>query len=346
LHRPVILYLDSAQSVSLELYLIDYIVEEYLVMTMFNMTTSLHKMTESLAEFSCYLPIEPDAAAWGLHVLDAGLGVCAASTAYPARGQHPDKYMFTWENGRELAEYQLIYISRGQGVFETRESGPHQVRAGSLLLLFPGVWHRYRPDLEFGWEEQWVGFQGTYAAQLMATFFSVTPPVLQLGYDPEFLRLLGSICDLAYSDLPGHRQMMAAYTTAALACARSLAMRERAEIDHHERKMQQARTFLLERATSTVDLPSLAQELGYSYSRFRAVFKKTTGLSPRQYQLQICINRAKHLLTRSEQSISAIADMLGFGSVYYFSRQFKAKTGVSPTHFRRTSSVAARRINY
>ena len=301
-------------------------------MTMFNMTTSLHKMTESLAEFSCYLPIEPDAAAWGLHVLDAGLGVCAASTAYPARGQHPDKYMFTWENGRELAEYQLIYISPWVRVSSKPErAAPHQVRAGSLLLLFPGRLAPLSPRSRVWLGRAVGGVSGAhYAAQLMATFFSVTPPVLQLGYDPEFLRLLGSICDLAYSDLPGHRQMMAAYTTAALACARSLAMRERAEIDHHERKMQQARTFLLERATSTVDLPSLAQELGYSYSRFRAVFKKTTGLSPRQYQLQICINRAKHLLTRSEQSISAIADMLGFGSVYYFSRQFKAKTGCQP----------------
>src|SRR3546814_4762147 len=28
-------------------------------------------------------------------------------------------------------------------------------------MLFPNVWHRYQPDPVQGWQEYWLGFQGT-----------------------------------------------------------------------------------------------------------------------------------------------------------------------------------------
>jgi AraC-like DNA-binding protein len=107
---------------------------------------------------------------------------------------------------------------------------------------------------------------------------------------------------------------------------------------YEERKMHEARCFLLEHAAEHVDLPALAKRLGYSYSRFRTLFKRETGLSPRQYQLEIRINRARDLLAGSDQSVTQIADRLGFCSVYYFSRLFKARTGTSPLSHRRTQS--------
>ena len=45
------------------------------------------------------------------------------------------------------------------------------------------------------------------------------------------------------------------------------------------------------------------------------------------------IDRAKKLLSQQKYSVSEIADMLGFGSVYYFSRQFKLHTDMSPTEY-------------
>ncbi|WP_449436448.1 AraC family ligand binding domain-containing protein [Pedobacter steynii] len=36
-----------------------------------------------------------------------------------------------------------------------------------MFLLFPGVWHRYKPHPKYGWEEYWVGFNGTYPDELI-----------------------------------------------------------------------------------------------------------------------------------------------------------------------------------
>jgi AraC-like DNA-binding protein len=84
----------------------------------------------------------------------------------------------------------------------------------------------------------------------------------------------------------------------------------------------------------------VARELNVSYSRFRALFRRCTGLSPAQYHLQLRIRRACELLEGSALRIKEVADRLGFESPYYFSRLFKKKTGVSPEAWR----VRARRV--
>jgi AraC-like DNA-binding protein len=94
------------------------------------------------------------------------------------------------------------------------------------------------------------------------------------------------------------------------------------------------RIHLLTHYRETIDLPQLAAELGLSYPHFRAAFKKQTGASPYQYQLEIRINQARELLSLSHLPIGEIGERIGFSGVHHFSRLFKQKTGVSPSEFR------------
>jgi AraC-like ligand binding domain len=45
------------------------------------------------------------------------------------------------------------------------------VDAGQVIFLFPGVWHRYRPDEKTGWDEHWVGFDGDVARRWVRNNF-------------------------------------------------------------------------------------------------------------------------------------------------------------------------------
>ena len=58
-------------------------------------------------------------------------------------------------------------------------------------------------------------------------------------------------------------------------------------------------------------------------------------MPPGQYQIQIRLNKARRLLRNGTLSIAAIAEQLGFESIYYFSRLFKKKTGCSPLAYRK-----------
>lgn len=70
-----------------------------------------------------------------------------------------------------------------------------------------------------------------------------------------------------------------------------------------------------------------------SPSYFRKLFKKYSGMSPIEYQIQAKIAHAKRLLQTNTMGISEISDVLGFFDAAYFSKLFKKYTGVSPKKY-------------
>ncbi len=82
-----------------------------------------------------------------------------------------------------------------------------------------------------------------------------------------------------------------------------------------------------------INLDEISYKLGFSKSHIKSQFKKQTGFSVIQYYIDLKIDRAKKLLSQQKFTVSEIADALGFSSVYYFSRQFKLHTDMSPTEY-------------
>jgi len=80
----------------------------------------------------------------------------------------------------------------------------------------------------------------------------------------------------------------------------------------------------------------LADGLGMSVSRLRAVFKETAGVPLGRYMLNYRLNRAMALLRTTDLPIAEIAEEAGFGSPQAFSRIFKQKLGHTPCAYRRT----------
>lgn len=79
----------------------------------------------------------------------------------------------------------------------------------------------------------------------------------------------------------------------------------------------------------------LAKNLGYSANYFRQLFKRYIGQTPSNYIIQAKLEHAKDLLLESNFSIREISELLGYSDVFYFSKQFKQKTGMSPLRFRK-----------
>jgi AraC-like DNA-binding protein len=285
---------------------------------------------------SRYLPTEPDAIRWGIYVVDCGFTEIPPGSQYPiSLDMHPSEYALSRKEGRTLNEFQLVYISKGRGVFESHETGKIRIEAGQAFLLFPGIWHRFRPVKTVGWHENWIGFKGDVADRVMKGFFSPEKAVIRVGQDQELLHLMRSVVGIIDAAPAGYQQIMGARTLEALAIVRSRAMnihRGNREMAH---KVQKARQYLVDNYKESIDAKALAQDMGLSTSRFRAVFKEHTGVAPHQYQIDVRMNLARHWLNESNHTISEIAEMLGFSSVYYFSRLFKRKEGVPPSAYRK-----------
>lgn len=83
----------------------------------------------------------------------------------------------------------------------------------------------------------------------------------------------------------------------------------------------------------------LAQECTISEDYFRKLFKKAYGLSPKQYIINMRINKAKQMLTEGGMKINAISEQCGFSNPYHFCRLFKQKTGLTPTEYMKQNRI-------
>lgn len=84
-------------------------------------------------------------------------------------------------------------------------------------------------------------------------------------------------------------------------------------------------------------IESLAAEAGYSPAHFSRVFKEIMGVSPQRHLMEARITRARHLLLETDWSITRIAEVMGYKDVFFFSRQFKQITGITPSSIRKSS---------
>ena len=64
------------------------------------------------------------------------------------------------------------------------------------------------------------------------------------------------------------------------------------------------------------------------------MLSKETGRAAKDHINDFLIEKAKHLLIGSTDSVSGIAYSLGFNYPHYFARLFKKKTGKSPQEYR------------
>lgn len=69
------------------------------------------------------------------------------------------------------------------------------------------------------------------------------------------------------------------------------------------------------------------------------LFKKVTGYSLMNYLLSCRIANAKKLLAKTDMDVSAVAGECGFCDSSNFSRKFREETGISPTDFRKNTSL-------
>ena len=77
----------------------------------------------------------------------------------------------------------------------------------------------------------------------------------------------------------------------------------------------------------------LAEKCNISEVYFRKIFTETYKTTPKQFIVDIRINKAKQLLSDGFLNIGAVAEKCGFSNQYHFCRLFKEKTGFTPTEY-------------
>lgn len=104
-----------------------------------------------------------------------------------------------------------------------------------------------------------------------------------------------------------------------------------------------AKRTMVENMAVGMPIAQVASQCALSRSHFSRAFKKTTGLSPRDWWLQARIERAQALLAGSSASIAQVSLECGFADQSHFTRVFTRATGRTPFNWRRGAAGIDRR---
>jgi len=290
-----------------------------------------------MEDYFKYLTHSAEDEAWGLYLTVAGCARVMPGVDYPPPG-HPTGYNFNWDKGRVLHEYQVNYITEGEGILEL-SSGNFPVQEGSVLLIRPDQWHRYRPVKEIGWKEHYLGFNGSFTHQFFnGNGFETEQPVFHIGFQDKVMQSLYDVISLVKDEKSGYQQVCSGLVIHILGLILFLKRNKNFSGGGIESIIQKACLVIRERLNRNLNVEALANELDVGYSLFRKAFRKYTGLSPVQYHLSLRLKQANYLLSSTSMSIKEIAFHLGFCSVYYFSKLFKEKNGITPGEYRNFST--------
>lgn len=271
---------------------------------------------------------------WGVDILTIGHNLHPIKKAYPD-SNHPNQYCFDWDEGRTLHEFQLVYIANGQGVFESQTIPPTLVGPGTAFLLYPGVWHRFKPSYETGWEEFWVGFRGHYAQFLMRQeCFNPEQSLMPIGFKSELLNIFTRLIDTLKFEGTAYQQIATCQVIQLLGIVYTSALMNDTSRNRREQIVHQVRYAIQGIWAQPIDFKKLAEECNVSYVWLRKAFKDVMGVAPGQYHLNLKIEKAIQMLEATTLSVSEIAYQTGFESPFYFSRIFRKKMAMSPSEFR------------
>src|SRR3546814_197501 len=212
------------------------------------------------------------------------------------------------------------------------------IREGTIIILFPNEWHRYKPDKGTGWDEYWVGFKGNIADNLVTNhFLNPAAPCIQIGVQEQVVSLFDEIIEKTKEEKTGYQPLISGVVFHLLGLIHSIAREHQFEAGENmaETIVNKARILFRANVEQQISPEKIAEELGLSYSWFRKTFKAYTGIAPGQYLIQLKIEKAKMLLADPARSVKEIAHELNFDSSFYFSRLFKEKTGMPPEKYRK-----------
>jgi two-component system response regulator YesN len=171
--------------------------------------------------------------------------------------------------------------------------------------------------------------------QIMAIYTEILE-IFAIGIKPflndQDLQSFNSCSSLQLSNCITSSQVAESVTKAVTV---ALEMIETQRDTRNRRPVLEARQWVEKNYNQPCSLDDISQRVGFNPAYFSTLFKKEIGQSYLEYLTMIRIKAAKRLLRDTLDSVSSIAEAVGYNDEKYFSRVFRKTTGLSPSEFRK-----------
>lgn len=228
-------------------------------------------------------------------------------------------------------DYHLItFISKGRGTFEI-EDKVYELKKNQLFIIPAGYWFRYTADATNPWRYSWIGFLG-----IKSNFIYQAAEKHQFVYDCEdaghYESMIAAILDSSgdsfssFLKINGLMYGLLGDLTEEIGILNQSSNQQLSTLARHYMDLHYHDQILMS---------DVADFVGVHPNYLANVFKKETGISPKQYLSNLRIKKAKELLLETTDSVSLISQSVGFTDSLSFSKFFKKETGGSPLQYRK-----------
>ncbi|MBM7567612.1 AraC family transcriptional regulator [Paenibacillus sacheonensis] len=232
--------------------------------------------------------------------------------------------------------YQIIYTESGSGVLHY-EGKRYALEKNQAVLIHCTGSHRYHTGPTGTWKYRFMHIKGTGCPAFYETInpSGLQPVILQHSseFNYCFDKLMKCVEDGDHrSDLAIPALIMRILTE--LSLNRGMHGNAR-KSDYHQQVIEDAIVFMeAQLGRGDFSVAEVARNAGFNESYFSRLFKRMTGTSTQEYLMRLRIDRSKHLLKKTMQSVSDVAYEVGFENVNVYIRDFKKLTGVTPLKYR------------
>ncbi|MBQ7839081.1 MAG: helix-turn-helix transcriptional regulator [Lachnospiraceae bacterium] len=238
-------------------------------------------------------------------------------------------------------DYHVLYVKQGEMKLEIAGEIT-KLKEGESAFYAKGDRQFYIIPHDKDTVIYWLHFTGTSVEDVLASLSLTESRVIPIKSRTQFESLFSQLIHTHMLSTPTHEQeentlLLQLLTQLFLACQK--------EPISNYREIYSTAEYIYDHFAEDLDLDQLAEKLHISKSHFAHLFKELVGCSPSNYQQKLRLDKARHYLLHTSQSVKEIAHAVGYSDALYFSRLFRKKYDISPKDFRKASGIAFENIN-
>lgn len=260
-------------------------------------------------------------------------------------GEEHDFWEFLYVDKGEVevrADERILQLSQGDivfhkpGEFHTVRVAQHQKPPNLIVISFES------PSADMARFEERVMKLGRKEGELLASILKEGFRAFNPPFDDPLVHQLSPQLSAPYAG----QQVMKAYLEVLLILllrneAPDTAVLPAIQKDNHDLLLEERiLAYMNEHLADNLTLDQLCRAVHLGKTRLKEIFQTRMGTGAMDYFKQLKIREAKSLIREKQYNLTEIAARLGYGSIHYFSRDFKKTTGMSPSEY--AKSVKAR----
>ena len=264
---------------------------------------------------------------------------------------------------RIIYDYEFYFVVEGKITVIT-ENEEVTLEAGDVHIMRPSCWHRrIATTHKIGYYNMHFDFLKLEENSVFSTYNEYVVPInrnerrvkkndilnQRVVYEPKdialplkatvkdrakYISLLGNLVEHYKHMRPGYDLLLKSDILVLLYYLLEENDERKNAAKYHHNAVAQFTQIISSDFSEKLYLSDLSEQTGLSPSQMRKLFREVNSCSPRDYLINLRIEKAKYMLEEGKETVASIGEKVGYENVNYFSRIFKKKTGMSPIQYR------------